>query len=164
MDCCVHAECLVASKIMSRLEVVAQSVTRSGDAKIDKGRYSCSMVSSMTKRPMENLLKSIAILGASALITVAKAAPPNTFSCSDFITKKAFQFEIPADGKGNLTFAAGFPVISRGELPITYYFSERTFQFGSEVEGGMFRNGIFYYHRHDSGSGTKIVSGTCRVI
>jgi hypothetical protein len=47
---------------------------------------------------------------------------------------------------------------------MTYYFSETTFRFGSEVEGGMFRNGIFYYHRHDTGTGTKIVSGTCRVI
>ena len=27
----------------------------------------------------------------------------------------------------------------------------------------MFRNGIFYYHRHDTGTGTKIVNGTCKV-
>ena len=97
-------------------------------------------------------------------ISVVQAAPPTTFRCVDVITKRAFQFEIPADGKGDLTFLAGFPVKSRGKLPMTYYFSETTFRFGSEVEGGMFRNGIFYYHRHDTGTGTKIVSGTCRVI
>lgn len=118
----------------------------------------------MTNEPMKNLLKSITFLGVSTLIAIAHAAPPTTFRCVDVITKRAFQFEIPADGKGQLTFFAGFPVKSRGKLPMTYYFSEGTFRFGSEVEGGIFRNGIFYYHRHDTGTGTKIVSGTCRVI
>ncbi len=116
------------------------------------------------QKPMKNLLKKITILSISALISIAQAAPPTTFRCVDVITKRAFQFEIPADGKGDLTFLAGFPVKSRGQLPMTHYFSETTFRFGSEVEGGMFRNGIFYYHRHDTGTGTKIVSGTCRVI
>ena len=118
----------------------------------------------MTMKLMKNLLKLIAALSISTLISIAQAAPPTTFRCVDVITKRSFQFEIPADGKGDLTFLAGFPVKSRGKLPMTHYFSETTFRFGSEVEGGMFRNGIFYYHRHDTGTGTKIVSGTCRVI
>ena len=127
------------------------------------GVISCTP-NTTTMKPMKNLLKSITILCISTLISVAQAAPPTTFRCVDVITKRAFQFEIPADGKGDLTFLAGFPVKSRGKLPMTHYFSETTFRFGSEVEGGMFRNGIFYYHRHDTGTGTKIVSGTCRVI
>ena len=113
---------------------------------------------------MKSLLKTITILSISTLISVAQAAPPTTFRCNDIVSKRTFQFEIPADGKGDLTFLAGFPVKSRGQLPMTHYFSEGTFRFGGEVEGGMFRNGIFYYHRHDTGTGTKIVNGTCRVI
>ena len=73
----------------------------------------------MTMKPMKNLLKSITILSISTLISVAQAAPPTTFRCVDVITKRAFQFEIPADGKGDLTFLAGFPVKSRGQLPMT---------------------------------------------
>ena len=118
----------------------------------------------MTMKPMKNFLKSITILSISTLVSVAQAAPPTAFRCVDVITKRAFQFEIPADGQGNLTILPGFPVRSRGELPMTGYGSKTSFRFGSEVEGGMFRNGIFYYHRHDTGTGTKIVSGTCRVI
>ncbi len=79
----------------------------------------------------------------STLISVAQAAPPTTYRCVDVSTKRAFQFEIPADGKGDLTFLAGFPVKSRGQLPMTHYFSEMTFRFGSEVEVACSETGFF---------------------
>ena len=113
---------------------------------------------------MNQVIKTIAAVFLVGFTSIAQAAAPLTYRCVDVITKRAFQFEIPADGNGMLTIAPGFPVRSRDELPMTGFGSKTSFRFGNEVEGGMFRNGIFYYHRHDTGTGTKIVSGTCRII
>lgn len=95
---------------------------------------------------------------------IAQALPPITFRCIDVNSNRAFKFEIPAEGKGSLKIARGFPVKAHSKLPLTGFGSKTSFRFGNEIEGGMFRNGIFYYHRHDTGTGTKVVSGTCRII
>ena len=113
---------------------------------------------------MNKALKAFSIITVVCMTSMAQAAAPLTYRCVDVITKRAFQFEIPADGNGTLKIAPGFPTRSRDELPMTGFGSKTSFRFGNEVEGGMFRNGIFYYHRHDTGTGTKIVSGTCRII
>ena len=110
------------------------------------------------------LSQIIALILLPTIFNTAQAAPPFTFRCVDIISDRAFKFEIPADGKGSLKIARGFPVRASSKLRLTRFDSKTSFRFGSEVEGGIFRNGIFYYHRHDSGTGTRVVSGTCRII
>ena len=113
---------------------------------------------------MRDLLRNTALVILFILASTAEAGAPIMYRCVDLSTKRAFQFEIPHDGKGVLKINSGFPVRSRNELPMTGFATKTSFRFGNEIEGGMFRNGIFYYHRHDTGAGTKVVSGTCRVI
>ncbi len=113
---------------------------------------------------MRDFLHTTALIILFIFASSAEAAAPITFRCVDLSTKRAFQFEVPHDGKGILKIKSGFPVRSRNELPMTGFGSKTSFRSGNEIEGGMFRNGIFYYHRHDTGAGTKVVSGTCRVI
>ena len=110
------------------------------------------------------VFKIIAVMLLPAIFNTAQGSPPFTFRCVDIISDRAFKFEIPADGKGSLKIARGFPVRASSKLQLTRFDSKTSFRFGNEVEGGIFRNGIFYYHRHDSGTGTRVVSGTCRII
>ena len=113
---------------------------------------------------MKQGLKGFSIGLMICFTSVAEAAAPLTYRCADVISKRTFQFEIPANGDGALKVAPGFPTRARSELTITGFGSKTSFRFGDEIEGGMFRNGIFYYHRHDTGSGTNVVNGTCRII
>tara|TARA_Y100000991_G_scaffold181457_1_gene144334 strand:- start:801 stop:1145 length:345 start_codon:yes stop_codon:yes gene_type:complete len=113
---------------------------------------------------MRDFLHTTALVILFIFASSAEAAAPITFRCVDLSTKRAFQFEIPHDGEGILKIKSGFPVRSRNDLPMSGFGSKTSFRFGNEIEGGMFRNGIFYYHRHDTGAGTKVVNGTCRVI
>jgi hypothetical protein len=128
------------------------------------GTMGNSEIFQSTRDSMKNVLKALSITTVICATSVAQAAAPLAYRCVDVITKRAFQFEIPADGTGTLKIAPGFPVRAHDELPMTGFGSKTSFRFGNEIEGGMFRNGIFYYHRHDTGTGTKIVSGTCRII
>ena len=113
---------------------------------------------------MKQALKAFSLIALISFSSIAQAAAPLMYRCVDVVSKRGFQFEIPANGLGMLKVDPGVPVRSRGECKITAFGSKTTFRFGSEIEGGMFRNGIFYYHRHDTGSGTKIINGTCRLI
>ena len=113
---------------------------------------------------MRHRLKSFSIGLIIGFTSIANAAAPLAYRCVDVISKRTFQFEIPANGDGSLKVAPGFPARARPELTITGFGSKTSFRFGNEIEGGIFRNGIFYYHRHDTGSGTNVVNGTCRII
>ncbi|MGB2023706.1 MAG: hypothetical protein ACPHT7_02000 [Litorivicinaceae bacterium] len=113
---------------------------------------------------MKQALNAFSLIVLISFTSVIQAAAPLTYRCVDVISKRGFQFEIPANGQGKLKINSGFPVRTRGELSMTGFGSKTSFRFGNEIEGGMFRNGIFYYHRHDTGTGTKIVNGTCKVI
>jgi len=113
---------------------------------------------------MNRLLTTTAILSMTTFANISQAAAPLMYRCVDVTAKKAFQLEMPANGKGSLKFLKGFPVRSSDALPITGFASKGSFRYGSEVEGGMFRNGIFYYHNHNTGSGSKVVNATCRNI
>ena len=94
----------------------------------------------------------------------ALAQPPFTYKCFEAGSGRDFRFEVPAGGKGELVLLPGFPVKTRDRLPVNGFASKNSFRFGDEIEGGLFRNGVFYYHKHNSSTGTKIVNGACKLI
>jgi len=113
-------------------------------------------------------VKKIILLVAYSVICFsvsnATAKPPLSYKCFEAGSGRDFRFEVPADGKGDLVMLPGFPVKSRDRLPIIGFGSKNSFRFGDMVEGGMYRNGVFYYHKHNSSTGTKVINGACKLI
>ena len=114
---------------------------------------------------MGKLNKLIAIVAHTvvcASVSSALAQPPFTYKCFEAGSGRDFRFEVPASGKGELVLLPGFPVKTRDRLPVNGFASKNSFRFGDEIEGGLFRNGVFYYHKHNSATGTNIVR--CRKL
>jgi hypothetical protein len=115
-----------------------------------------------------NHLKKITLIIVNSVIcfsvSTATAQPPFSFKCFEAGSGRDFRFEVPADGKGDLVLLPGFPVNTKDRLPINGFGSKNSFRFGDMVEGGMFRNGVFYYHKHNSSTGTKVINGACKLI
>ena len=116
---------------------------------------------------MSKLKKLISIIVQTAVcasVSSALAQPPFTYKCFEAGSGRDFRFEVPASGEGELVLLPGFPVKSRDRLPVNGFVSKNSFRFGDEIEGGLFRNGVFYYHKHNSSTGTKVVNGACKLI
>ena len=113
---------------------------------------------------LKKLISIVAHTAVCASVSSALAQPPFTYKCFEAGSGRDFRFEVPASGKGELVLLPGFPVKSRDRLPVNGFASKNSFRFGNEIEGGLFRNGVFYYHKHNSSTGTKIVNGACKLI
>ncbi len=113
---------------------------------------------------LNKLIPIVAYTVVSASVSSALAQPPFTYKCFEAGSGRDFRFEVPASGKGELVLLPGFPVKTRDRLPVNGFASKNSFRFGDEIEGGLFRNGVFYYHKHNSSTGTKIVNGACKLI
>ena len=113
---------------------------------------------------LKKLISIVAHTAVCASVSSALAQPPFTYKCFEAGSGRDFRFEVPANGKGELVLLPGFPVKTRDRLPVNGFASKNSFRFGDEIEGGLFRNGVFYYHKHNSATGTKIVTGACKLI
>ena len=113
---------------------------------------------------LNKLISIVAHTVVCASVSSALAEPPFTYKCFEAGSGRDFRFEVPASGKGELVLLPGFPVKTRDRLPVNGFTSKNSFRFGDEIEGGLFRNGVFYYHKHNSSTGTKIVNGACKLI
>ena len=113
---------------------------------------------------LNKLISIVAYTVVCASVSSALAQPPFTYKCFEAGSGRDFRFEVPASGKGDLVLLPGFPIKTRDRLTVSGFASKNSFRFGNEIEGGLFRNGVFYYHKHNSSTGTKIVNGACKLI